>query len=206
MSKPQSRKATKAQSFLFRGFSFIFIAFSCICALFLISCSINTSQARNNIQAKGEFINIEVRAVAPSETGEGWIVFLDEAGGAGKARSADGQKDKMLAITIGETEGRAILMAYANENGIRPLTHELFAGALKVAGMKVDGCYIHSMSNNAFIARLELIKDGKKSSLDCRPSDGIALALRFSAKIFVSAKLFNEQAVLWPVDKLNAEL
>ena len=54
------------------------------------------------------------------------------------------------------------------------------------------------MANNTFFAKLEISVNGRTIKMDCRPSDGIALALRMKGKIFVMRKVFEESGISWP--------
>ncbi|MBI4051878.1 MAG: bifunctional nuclease family protein [Elusimicrobia bacterium] len=105
---------------------------------------------------------------------------------------------KAIFITVGEREGQAILMALGNQKFVRPLTHELASIILNRFDIHIKGIYIHSMQKETYFARLEL--EGKKShfSFDCRPSDGIALAVRAKAPIWIGRKVFSETAIAIP--------
>jgi len=158
-------------------------------------------------------IEAKVVSVLPDPTAKGWLVVLAPqtlkvSGKTPKKRSRrETIKDpsKVLVIGIGEAEGTSILLAMNKKRMIRPMTHDTFAKILKRAKVKVSSCLIHTMSDNTFFARLDLIQNGKKFTVDSRPSDGIALVLRSGGKIYVLRKIFDEAGIDWPPkDPLDA--
>jgi bifunctional DNase/RNase len=72
----------------------------------------------------------------------------------------------------------------------RPMTHKLFQEALRALGARVIELEIHTLRNETYFAELRLEQAGKRIALDCRPSDGIALALRAQAPVFVAESVW----------------
>ncbi len=93
-------------------------------------------------------------------------------------------------MVIGLLEGQSIEMARRGEKAPRPMTHDIFKTFLDRNGWKVERVVVRDLVNGTFLADLVLQKDGQKQVYDARPSDAIALAVRYGATIFVAEKVF----------------
>lgn len=106
-----------------------------------------------------------------------------------------GNDQKTFAIFIGPDVGTSILMYQQGKNRPRPLTHDLINSIFLGLGVTVDKVIINDLKDNTFYARLFLREEnelGKKIiEVDARPSDSIALAIRYNARIFVTRKVFD---------------
>ena len=96
-------------------------------------------------------------------------------------------------IVVGESEGWSISLALKNQKFARPLTHDLFKNFLDRNGWRVEKVVIRDIRGGAFLADLVLDKDGIKETFDARPSDAIALGVRFGAKIFIKEKVLKHE-------------
>jgi bifunctional DNase/RNase len=74
----------------------------------------------------------------------------------------------------------------------RPMTHDLFNECLKVLAVTVNKIVIADIRNNTFFANIYLSKEGQNFTIDARPSDAIALALRAHAPIFVDETVIEK--------------
>ena len=81
-----------------------------------------------------------------------------------------------------------------NQSPPRPLTHDLMATLVEASGCTLDKVEITEVKESTFFAVLHLRRDGEVFQVDARPSDAIALAVRTSAKIFVSEDVLREVA------------
>jgi len=99
-------------------------------------------------------------------------------------RSEDGKK--VLPIWVGMFEAQAILFALEGVVPPRPLTHDLLKSVIEHMGGEVDKIIINALHENTYFARIHISLDGSSISVDSRPSDAIALALRTSSPIFVT--------------------
>lgn len=109
-------------------------------------------------------------------------------------RERDGLPPRELTMVIGRSAAEEITNALEGQETQRPLTHELAHSMLHALGGKVEEMLIHDLEGGTYFAELR-IRQGQESSLisiDCRPSDAIALSLRGSAPIFVSEKVWTE--------------
>jgi len=92
-----------------------------------------------------------------------------------------------LPIWVGIFEASAIALQMEGIKPKRPMTHDLLNGILEKLNIKVLKVEIHDIKESTFFASLCLEKPGgKKITIDARPSDSIALALRQDAPIFIS--------------------
>ncbi len=99
--------------------------------------------------------------------------------------------ERILPIWIGPSEAHAIRRFLAEEAFPRPLTHDLIQ--LVVEGLKghVTRIVIADLRESTFFASIVIERDGEVLSIDARPSDSIAVALRAKAPIFVNEKLLQ---------------
>jgi uncharacterized protein len=99
--------------------------------------------------------------------------------------------EKTIPIWIGLLEATAIAGELENIKFSRPMTHDLMKNMMDKMGIKLAKIEISDLRDNTYFALIYLIFDGKEFSMDARPSDAIALALRAQAPIFV-----EEQVIL----------
>jgi hypothetical protein len=107
----------------------------------------------------------------------------------------------ILPIFIGVSEAHSITAAYNNQSFPRPLTHDLFASTLRLLDCGVPRVVITDLIENTFYAKIFIVRNGEeKYQIDARPSDAIALALRFNSPIFVSKLVMQNAAVPLPAE------
>ncbi len=106
------------------------------------------------------------------------------------------KKGEILPIVIGIFEAQSILMVLEKTSFPRPLTHDLTKNIIELLGGKIIRVEIHSLKKNIYFANLIIDKDGEIKKVDCRPSDGIALALRFGADIYASENLLEKAEII----------
>ena len=71
------------------------------------------------------------------------------------------------------------------------MTHDLIGRVLEILGHQLSRVIINELKNSTFFALLELEANGEKKLVDCRPSDGIALAVQTGAALFVHEKVLE---------------
>ena len=101
---------------------------------------------------------------------------------------------RLLEIPIGLCEALAIQRAIEGQQTARPLTHDLILALADRLEAPVARLVIDDYSNGTYYARLILTSSDGPVSLDCRPSDGVALALRAKAPILASDAVMEEGA------------
>jgi len=99
-----------------------------------------------------------------------------------------------LPILIGPFEATAIALALEGAPVPRPLSHDLMRNILDSLNANLEQVVIHDIKDSTFFAKLIVRTNGELQEIDARPSDGIALALRVPAPIFVSDKIVLEEA------------
>ncbi len=121
----------------------------------------------------------EVRIYSLATTVNECIIFLEELTGS-----------RLLPIWIGITEGQAIAIRFSGIVLPRPLTHDLLLAAIQEFGFEVKKIVVSDIKENTFYAKV-CASDGKKTvSLDSRPSDAIAIAVRAGCPIMVHESVF----------------
>ncbi|MBI5606203.1 MAG: bifunctional nuclease family protein [Deltaproteobacteria bacterium] len=104
----------------------------------------------------------------------------------------DLEGDKTVPIWIGLLEATAIASELENIKFSRPMTHDLVKNLMDQVGVKLAKVEICDLRDNTFFALMHLILQGKEFSMDARPSDAIALALRAQAPIYVEEQVIQK--------------
>lgn len=101
---------------------------------------------------------------------------------------------RRLTMVIGRAAAEEIERCLLGAEESRPMTHKLLHETVRGLGGRVLELEIHALRSGTYFAELRLERDGQVVGLDCRPSDGIALALRAGAPLFVSEDVWSEAA------------
>jgi bifunctional DNase/RNase len=104
----------------------------------------------------------------------------------------DLEGDKTVPIWIGLLEATAIASELENIKFSRPMTHDLMKNLMDQLGVKLAKVEICDLRDNTFFALMYMILQGKEFSVDARPSDAIALALRAEAPIYVEEEVIQK--------------
>ena len=131
------------------------------------------------------YIEMKIDSISFSKLG--FIIFL---------KDKQAHTDEVLPLCIGANEAHSIAAVYNKEDFPRPLSHDLMKNILDTFECKISKVHISSLVDGTFYARIFFSNAEKEIDLDSRPSDAIALALRFEAPIFVhkdilSTAMFN---------------
>jgi hypothetical protein len=108
---------------------------------------------------------------------------------------ADPSEGRVMPIWIGPNEAMAIQGELEGTRTLRPMTHELLARVIQRFNGTVRRVIITQEKENIYYAVIVLEKDQTLVEVDARPSDSIALALKFKAPILISRSLFKEKAI-----------
>jgi bifunctional DNase/RNase len=100
------------------------------------------------------------------------------------------ENGRVIPIWIGLLEATAIATSLQGIRFDRPMTHDLFLNFAELTGVAITSVEVCDILDNTFYARINFFSSGASFSLDARPSDAIAIALRANAPIFVDEKLF----------------
>jgi uncharacterized protein len=101
-----------------------------------------------------------------------------------------------LPIWVGIFEANAIAIAMEKIATPRPMTHDLLNNLVKELDARVDRIVINDLKDNTFFARIHLSRAGATWTVDSRPSDAIALALRCQSEIFVEEEVLEKSKTL----------
>src|SRR5262245_10394215 len=118
-------------------------------------------------------------------------------------RDKEGQR--VLPIWVGIFEANAIALQIENISTPRPMTHDLLRNVIKDLNATVQKIVVSDIQENTFYAVIYLLFAGETVTIDARPSDAIALALRTRAPIFVEETVIdNAKSVDFTTEKTEA--
>ncbi|MEW6145352.1 MAG: bifunctional nuclease family protein [Thermodesulfobacteriota bacterium] len=104
----------------------------------------------------------------------------------------DSANDKTLPIWIGFMEASSIAMELEKTPRLRPITHDLVRNLLEKLKFIVTKIEVTDLRDDTFYARIYLKRDSEEYSLDSRPSDAIAIALRTDSPIYVNEEVIEK--------------
>lgn len=128
------------------------------------------------------------------------VYMAQGAMGASPAVILTMDDETCLPIYIGLWEAMSINSAIQKEVPPRPLTHDLFIDFLDRCNITMRALVIDSLQDGVYYANLVLDQDQHEVTLDCRPSDGIAIGVRCNAGIFIDEQVKADSAI--PADEL----
>ncbi len=105
-------------------------------------------------------------------------------------------RGRNLPIWIGQEQMMSIALGIEGSATPRPMTHDLTKLLIERLGGDVEYVLVDDLHNNVYYAKLALRQEGKQMEIDCRPSDAIAIGLRFKAPIYVADHVLEEGH--WP--------
>jgi bifunctional DNase/RNase len=100
---------------------------------------------------------------------------------------------RTVPIVIGPFEAHAIVSALNDETPPRPMTHDLTRNILTRLGVSIDRVVIDDLWQGTFYAKIYLLHGDEEIEIDSRPSDAIALALRFRAPIYMAESVLEAE-------------
>lgn len=102
------------------------------------------------------------------------------------------ETEQLIPIWIGLLEATAIATSLKGVQFERPMTHDLFLNFAAMTGVAVTSIEVCDIKNGTFYARINFSSMNTTFSLDSRPSDAIAIALRADAPIFVDETVIRK--------------
>lgn len=131
-------------------------------------------------------IKLEILGLSSSQSQTGsFALVLGEAEG-----------NRRLPIIIGMFEAQAIAIEIEKIIPNRPMTHDLFKSFANAFHFHVDEIVISDLKEGVFFAKIVCTDGLKKSEVDARPSDAIAVGLRFDAPIFTFENILAEAGIV----------
>lgn len=125
-------------------------------------------------------VEVKVAGIALDDRSKTPIVILQEKSGT-----------RVLPIWIGPNEASSIAMELAGKKFQRPLTHDLMKTMIEGLCATVSRVVITELRDNTFYAKIVVMRQNEILSIDARPSDSIALAVRSKSPIFVAPELLG---------------
>ena len=116
----------------------------------------------------------------------------------------DVKGNTVLPIWVGIYEANAIALEIEKVTTQRPMTHDLIKTVLLGLNMSMKKVVVNELKEDTFYALIWLERDGELISVDSRPSDALALALRLDCPIYVEDAVLKSSKLTTSVsDKVN---
>ena len=130
-------------------------------------------------------VEMELNKIVIDEKRHDQLIVLKEKNG-----------ERLLPIVIGLPEASAIKMKISGFEPPRPLTHDLLQSTIENLEANIEKIVIDKLEDSTFHAKLVIkTKSGETKTIDARPSDSIALAVRSRAPIFVEDEVVKQSEV-----------
>lgn len=131
---------------------------------------------------EGQLIPLKVHGVLVDPNTDTQIVILRDENNA-----------DVLPIWVGTAEGTSIRLALEGIIPPRPMSHDLISSFTDHLGLKITHVVVTDVKNNTYYATIHLSANGTVKTIDSRPSDAIALALRSKSPIYVSPDVLKRR-------------
>lgn len=132
-----------------------------------------------------DYTQVDIIGLSTSpSSGGAYALVLGEVGG-----------NRRLPIIIGAFEAQAIALELEKIQPPRPMTHDLLRGLFDALGAEVTDIVIDDLREGTFFAKVRYVYDDEEATLDARPSDAVALAVRTDSPIFVAASVLDEAGI-----------
>ncbi len=129
-----------------------------------------------------ERVQVDIHGISTSSaSGGAYALILKEVNG-----------NRRLPIIIGAPEAQSIALEMEGIKPPRPLTHDLMKNIITSFGAELRDVVIDELREGTFYAKLNI----DSQTIDSRPSDAIALAVRYGVQIYVAASVMEEAAFL----------
>jgi|SRR3989338_5280795 len=99
---------------------------------------------------------------------------------------------KTLAMIISKEQTQNIILGAINQTTPRPLTHDTIKNILDVFDIEILQVQINDMREETYLAKIFLKKENKIVSIDVRPSDALAIAVRYQLPVLVNKDLLEK--------------
>lgn len=133
-----------------------------------------------------EKVQVDILGLSTSPSSAGaYALILKETNGKRK-----------LPIIIGAFEAQSIALELEGMKPPRPLTHDLMRNIIDTFAVSLNEVCINELRDGTFYAKLTIEGLSDTQEIDSRPSDAIALAVRYGAPIYVGEEVLNEAGVI----------
>lgn len=118
----------------------------------------------------------------------------------------DSTGDTVLPIWVGVYEANAIALEIEKVSTPRPMTHDLMKNLIIGLDTQVHKIVVSELRDDTFFAVIWMEREGKIISIDSRPSDALALALRLDCPIYVDEQVLkNSKLAAASPDKISSD-
>jgi uncharacterized protein len=129
-------------------------------------------------------LEVKIRGLMMDPATNQPVVVLKELQGSG-----------VLPIWVGVYEAQAIALEIEKVQTARPMTHDLLKNVLTGLNVHVQKVVVSDLRDDTFYALIWMERDGETLSMDSRPSDALALALRLDCPIFVEDQVLKSSKI-----------
>jgi len=149
-----------------------------------------------------QLVEVEVMRLGLDRSNNSYVVILKEKDG-----------ERLLPIWIGQAEAESIVIEMSKLRRERPLTHDLCKTLITGLGGTLRRINITRVENRTYYAEMQIHRNDQIIGIDARPSDSIAIALRFAAPMFAQDSLLTslvfedstEEGETWSAPETAAE-
>lgn len=134
-------------------------------------------------------VEVVIDSVRVSLTNQQRIVVLREV-----------NAERYLPIWIGPYEAEAITIALQEIEVARPQTHDLLKNAIQKMGGRLVRVQVVELKEDVFYGELVIEQDDEQVEVDCRPSDALALAVRWNVPILIAREVLDAAGLTPEVD------
>lgn len=114
------------------------------------------------------------------------------------------QGNGVLPIWVGPYEAQAIALEIEKVQTARPMTHDLLKNVLTGLNVHVQKVVVSDLKDDTFYALIWMEREGQKISMDSRPSDALALALRLDCPIYVEDQVLKSSKIVGAVSEKSS--
>ena len=129
-------------------------------------------------------VEMVIRNIVPAHSHGAYTLYLKELNG-----------NRILPIIIGGFEAQAIAMELEGMKPTRPMTHDLFKSFSDSFQFEIEKIVVSEFKEGVFYAKIHSKSETALAEIDSRPSDAIAIAVRFGAGIFCSEKVLSDAGI-----------
>lgn len=143
-----------------------------------------------------EKVQVDILGLSTSpSSGGAYALILKEMNGS-----------RRLPIIIGAFEAQSIALEMEGIKPPRPLTHDLMKNIIDTFGVSLQDVFINELRDGTFYAKITIEGVSESQEVDSRPSDAIALAVRYGVPIFVAEEVLKEAGIVAETEEEEANV
>ncbi len=128
-------------------------------------------------------VDVKIDSIRADKNNGTPVVVLEEI---------DGDPKRKMAIWIGDSEALAIKSGLEKTSFPRPMTHDLLKDIVDTLSATVTAIYINAVEESTFYAKVKLKSNSQEFDIDSRPSDALAIAIRYNVPIYVENNVIEK--------------